>query len=351
MSRNLKDDADHLAMTSPQIATARELVGGGKGILAADESIATIEGRLEKVGLAANEMNRRAYRQMLITTPNLAQWISGAILSDDIFRSRLSDGRPFPVACTEASLITGIKVDTGAKPLAGAPGETVTEGLDGLRDRLTFYVQNGARFAKWRAVIRIGDGIPSSRAVSANAHALARYAALAQESGLVPIVEPEVLMDGNHSLERSAQATRATLHAVFDELVEQRVLLEGIVLKTSMVVAGAQSSKQADVGTVAAATIRLLRETVPAAVPGIAFLSGGQSPELATAHLATMVALGPHPWEITFSFGRALVDPALRAWHGDADLVSAGQDALADRARANSDARLNSATFEEGSAG
>ncbi len=340
MSRNLKNDADHLRMTPSQITTAMELVSGGKGILAADESIATIAGRLEKVGIAATEENRRAYREMLITTPKLSQWISGAILSDDIFRSPLSDGRPFPVACASAGLITGIKVDTGAKPLAGAPGETVTEGLDGLRDRLAFYAKNGARFAKWRAVILIGAGIPSSRALSANAHALARYAALAQEAGLVPIVEPEVLMDGNHSLERSAQATGATLYAVFDELVEQGVLLEEIVLKPNMVVTGAQSSQQADVETVAAATIRLLRQTIPAAVPGIAFLSGGQGPELATAHLAAMVALGPHPWEITFSFGRALVDPALHAWRGDADRVSAGQEALAARARANSEARL-----------
>jgi fructose-bisphosphate aldolase, class I len=321
------------------IATAVELVGGGRGILAADESIATIGGRLEKVGLAATEENRRAYRQMLITTPKLSEWISGAILSDDIFRSQLSDGRPFPVACAEAGLIAGIKVDTGAKPLAGAPGETVTEGLDGLRDRLVFYAQNGARFTKWRAVIRIGDGIPSSRALSANAHALARYAGLAQEAGLLPIVEPEVLMDGNHSLEQSGQATGAALHAVFHHLVEQGVVLEEIVLKTNMVVSGAESLHQADIGTVAAATIRLLRETVPAAVPGIAFLSGGQSPELATAHLAAMLALGPHPWQITFSFGRALVDPALHAWHGDADRVVAGQEALAARARANSEAR------------
>ena len=346
MGRNLKNDADHLRMTSPQIATAMELVSGGKGILAADESIATMGGRLEKVGIAATEENRRAYREMLITTPKLSQWISGAILSDDIFRSTLSDGRPFPVACAEAGILTGIKVDAGAKPLAGAPGETVTEGLDGLRDRLALYAHNGARFAKWRAVIRIGGGIPSSRALSANAHALARYAALAQEAGLVPIIEPEVLMDGNHSLERSAQTTGTTLHAVFDELVEQGVLLEEIVLKTNMVVTGAQSSQQADVETVAAATIRLLRQTVPAAVPGIAFLSGGQSPELATAHLAAMVALGPHPWEITFSFGRALVDPALHAWHGDAARVSAGHEALAARARANSEARSTSATFE-----
>jgi len=345
MGRNLNEDGDDLPMTATQSATALELVSGVKGILAADESIPTITGRLQKVGLAPSEENRRAYREMLITTPKLSQWISGAILSDDIFRSRLSDGRPFPVACAEAGLLTGIKVDAGAKPLAGAPGETVTEGLDGLRDRFAFYVQNGARFAKWRAVIRIGAGIPSSRALSANAHALARYAALSQEAGLVPIVEPEVLMDGDHSLERTAQATGRTLRAVFGALVEQGVSLEEMILKTNMVVSGAQSAQQADVETVAAATVRLLRQTVPAAVPGIAFLSGGQSPELATAHLAAMVALGPQPWEITFSFGRALVDPALQAWRGEAGQVRAGQEALAARARANSEARLTSAAF------
>jgi fructose-bisphosphate aldolase, class I len=318
---------------------ALQLVGRGKGILAADESSATMSGRLEKVGVAGTEENRLAYREMLITTPNLSRWICGVILSDDVFHSDVTDGRPFPAACRDAGLITGIKVDTGAKPLAGAPGETVTEGLDGLRARLAAYARDGARFTKWRAVIRIGPGMPSRRALAANAHALARYAALAQEAGLVPIVEPEVLMEGRHSIERCEEATEATLHAVFRDLAEQGVSLEGIVLKPNMVVPGNDSAQQAGIETVAATTIGVMRRTVPAAVPGIAFLSGGQGPELATAHLASMVALGPHPWELTFSFGRALVDPALEAWRGSPDRVGAGQEALAARARANSEAR------------
>jgi fructose-bisphosphate aldolase class I len=330
-----------------QVATiALRLVSGGKGILAADESSPTMNGRREKVGVPGTEENRRAYREMLITTPNLSRWIIGIIVSDDIFRTQVSDDRPFPQACRDAGLLTGIKVDTGAKPLAGAPGETVTEGLDGLRDRLAAYAQNGARFTKWRAVIRIGAGTPSRRALAANAHTLARYAALAQEAGLVPIVEPEVLMEGKHCMERCAEVTEATLRAVFRELIEQGVLLEGIVLKPNMIVAGIESSQQAGVETVAAATIGVLRRTVPAAVPGIAFLSGGQSPELATAHLAAMVAMGPHPWELTFSFGRALVDPALHAWRGDPDRVVAGQEALAARSRANSEARRTQAALE-----
>jgi fructose-bisphosphate aldolase class I len=315
------------------------LVGNPKGILAADESTNTMNSRLERVGVAGIEENRRAYREMLITTPNLSRWISGVILSDDIFDSHVADGRPFPVACREAGLLTGIKVDIGAKPLAGARGETVTEGLDGLRDRLAAYAQKGARFAKWRAVFQIGGSMPSLRALAANAHALARYAALTQEAGLVPIVEPEVLMEGRHTLEQCEVATEVAIRAVFGELVEQRVCLEGIVLKPNMVVAGNECPQQATVEAVAAATIGLLRRSVPAAVPGIAFLSGGQGPELATAHLAEMVAIGPHPWEVTFSFGRALVGPALEAWRGDPGRVSAGRQALADRSRANSEAR------------
>jgi fructose-bisphosphate aldolase class I len=323
-----------------QMVNALELVCDGKGILAADESTSTMSARLEKVGVAGTEENRRAYREMLITTPNLSRWISGVILSDDIFHACLCDGRPFPVACADAGLMTGIKVDTGAKALAGAPGETVTEGLDGLRERLAAYARDGARFTKWRAVIRVGDAMPSQRALAANAHALARYAGLAQEAGLVPIVEPEVLMEGSHTLEQCEEATIAVLRAVFEQLVEQGVRLDGIVLKPNMVVPGSECPRQASVKMVAAATIGVLRRTVPAAVPGIAFLSGGQGPELATAHLAAMVALGPHPWEVTFSFGRALVDPALQAWRGRADQVRVGQEALAARARANSEARL-----------
>lgn len=315
------------------------LVGNPKGILAADESTNTMSSRLEKVGVAGTEENRRAYREMLITTPNLSRWISGVILSDDIFHSHVADGRPFPVACREAGLLTGIKVDIGAKPLAGAQGETVTEGLDGLRHRLAAYAEKGARFTKWRAVFQIGGSMPSLKALAANAHALARYAALAQEAELVPIIEPEVLMEGGHTLEQCEAATEVAIRAVFGELVDQGVCLEGIVLKPNMVLPGNEAPEQASVEAVAAATIGLLRLTVPAAVPGIAFLSGGQSPELATAHLAEMVALGPHPWEVTFSFGRALVGPALEAWRGDPERVSTGQEALAQRSRANSEAR------------
>ncbi|HEY6377961.1 MAG TPA: class I fructose-bisphosphate aldolase [Candidatus Dormibacteraeota bacterium] len=320
-------------------AIATRMVGGGRGILAADESTATMSGRLEKVGVAGSEEHRRAYREMLITTPDLSKWISGVILSDDILRAQLTDGRPFPAACLDAGVLAGIKVDTGAKPLAHAPGESVTEGLDGLRERLATYVQMGASFTKWRAVIRIGDSTPSQRALAANAHALARYAALAQEAGLVPIVEPEVLMDGDHALERCEDAAAAILRAVFGELVEQGVSLEGMVLKPNMVTAGKDNPRQAAIEEVASATIRVLRRCVPAAVPGIAFLSGGQPPELATAHLAALVAHGPHPWELTFSFGRALVDPALRAWRGDERNVASGQEALAARCRANAEAR------------
>jgi fructose-bisphosphate aldolase class I len=322
-------------------AIAAQMVGGGKGILAADESASTMKGRLEKVGVAGTEDNRRAYREMLVTTPELSRWISGVILSDDIFRAELGDGRPYPDGCRDAGLLAGIKVDTGAKPLAGAPGETVTEGLDGLRERLATCARMGATFTKWRAVIRVGKGTPSPGALAANAHALARYAALAQEAGLVPIVEPEVLMDGPHDLEQCRRATEATLRAVFGELAEQRVLLGGMVLKPNMVTAGNEHPRQADVSAVASATVRLLRDTVPAAVPGIAFLSGGQRPDLATAHLRAMVGLGPHPWELTFSFGRALVDLPLKAWLGEPNRVAAGQEALADRARANAEARLS----------
>jgi fructose-bisphosphate aldolase class I len=320
-------------------ATAAVMVGGKRGILAADESAATMDARLAGAGVVATEIQRRAYREMLITTPGLVHWISGVILSDDIFRARVSDGRAFPDACREAGLLAGIKVDIGARPLAGAAGETVTEGLDNLRARLAQYAELGAAFTKWRAVIRIGAGIPSQRALGANAHALARYACLAQEAGLVPIVEPEVLMDGDHSGERCEQVTDVTLRMIFDELVEQRVLLEGIVLKPNMVIPGADCADPAGIDDVARATVRTLRRTVPAAVPGVAFLSGGQGVELATAHLAAMHRMGPHPWELSFSFGRALVDPALRAWRGDARNVADGQEALAARSRANAEAR------------
>lgn len=324
-------------------AIAALIVGGGKGILAADESTTTMNGRLENVGVSGIEANRRAYREMLITTPDVSRWISGVILSDDIFRARLTDGRPFPDACREAGVLPGIKVDMGAKRLSGAPGETVTEGLDGLRERLQEYAQLGAAFTKWRAVVRIGTALPSHRALVANAHALARYASLAQEAGLVPIVEPEVLMDGDHDLERCRQATETTLRAVFSSLAEQEVSFDGIILKPNMITTGNRCPQQASIESVSRATISVLRNTVPAAIPGIAFLSGGQPPEQATAHLRAMVALGPHPWELTFSFGRALVDLPLRAWLGDRSRVAAGHEALAAGALANADARKHTA--------
>lgn len=318
---------------------ASTMVSGGRGILAADESISTMNSRLQGAGVSPSDEQRRAYREMLLTTPGVSQWISGIILSEDIFTTTMSDGTPFPVACVKAGMLPGIKVDTGAKPLAGAPDETVTEGLDGLRERLESHAASGASFTKWRAVIKIGDGLPTPRAIAANAHALARYAALAQEAGLVPIVEPEVLMTGEHSLDRCAAVTEFTLRSIFVELAAQAVALEGIVLKPNMVVPGDSCAASSTPAQVASATIRTLRRTVPVAVPGIAFLSGGQGVETATTHLAEMNALGPHPWELSFSFGRALVDLALKAWHGDPVLAGDGQHALAERARANAEAR------------
>jgi fructose-bisphosphate aldolase class I len=326
-------------MTDQLRSTAATMVGGGRGILAADESVSTMNKRLEKVGVEPSADNRRAYREMLITTAELAQWISGVILSDDIFRGQLGDGRGFPEACRGAGLLAGIKVDTGAKPLANAPGETVTEGLDNLRSRMEEYASMGAAFTKWRAVINIGEGLPTRRALNANAHAMARYAALAQEAGLVPIVEPEVLMDGDHSIERCAEVTETALQTFFAALADQGVLLEGIVLKPNMVLSGTDAPQQASVEEVAEATARVLKRAVPAAVPGIAFLSGGQGDELATAHLAALNRLGPLPWELSFSFGRALVDAALKAWRGNASQSPAGQQALAGRASANAMAR------------
>ena len=326
-------------MTEQLRTIARTMVGGGRGILAADESITTMNKRLAKVGVEQTEENRQAYREMLLTTPRLSEWISGVILSDDVFRGRMSDGRPFPDAAADAGILPGIKVDTGAKPLANAPGETVTEGLDGLRGRLKEYASMGAQFTKWRAVIDIGAGLPTPRAIEANAHAMARYAALVQEAGLVPIVEPEVLMDGDHTIERCAEVTEMTHHAFFGALNAAGVLLEGMVLKPNMVVSGVGNARQAGVEEVAEATVTVLKRTVPAAVPGIAFLSGGQSDDVATAHLAAMNKLGAMPWELSFSFGRALVAAALEAWHGLAAQSVAGQEALATRSRANAMAR------------
>jgi len=321
-------------------ATARALVAPGKGILAADESGGTIEKRFKSIGVSSTEEHRRDYREMLFTTEGAAEFISGVILFDETIRQRGAAGTPLIDALTSQSIIPGIKVDTGAKPLAGAPGETVTEGLDGLRDRLGEYRELGARFAKWRAVITIGDGIPSSYCIAANAHALGRYAALCQEVGLVPIVEPEVMMDGDHTIERCFDATAATLEAVYAELFAQRVDLEGTLLKPNMVLSGSDCPRQAGVEEVADVTLRCFRATVPVAVPGIVFLSGGQSDAVATAHLDAMNRRGPHPWELSFSYGRALQAPALRAWGGDPANVAAGKAAFLHRARCNGAARF-----------
>jgi fructose-bisphosphate aldolase, class I len=316
-------------------ATAQAMVSRPRGILAADESIGTMSSRLEKAGVPATAENRRAYRELLVTTPDLHSGISGVILSDETFNQKLSDGNSFPLAVHALNILPGIKVDTGAKPLAGAPGEKVTEGLDGLRERLADYVSRGARFAKWRAVIIIGEGKPSVRALRANAHALARYAALCQEAVVVPIVEPEVLMDGDHTIDRCAEVTAETLRHVVAELAEAGVDLAGTVLKPNMVVPGTTSGQQASPEEVAERTVATLLAVLPETLAGVAFLSGGQSPEVATANLAAMQQYTT-PWPLTFSFGRALVDPALKAWHGDPARVAAGQQALADRVGPNS---------------
>ena len=321
---------------------ARALVAPGRGILAADESSGTIEKRFKSIDVESTEENRRAYREMLFTTPGMGEFVSGVILYDETIRQSASDGTPFTEVLRRQGAIPGIKVDKGAKALAGAPGEQVTEGLDGLRERCAEYRELGARFAKWRAVIAIDDGIPSDYCIRANAHALARYAAQSQEQDLVPIVEPEVLMDGDHTIERCYEATVRTLHAVYHELHLQQVALEGTLLKPNMVLSGKDCAVQASVEEVAEATVKALSETVPAAVPGIVFLSGGQSDEAATAHLNAMNALGAHPWELSFSYGRALQAPALKAWRGDAANVGAGQAAFYHRAKLNSLARSGS---------
>lgn len=314
--------------------TAQALLAPPRGILAVDESPGTMSQRLERVGVAPTATARRDYREMLLTTPELARSISGAIFADETFGQELSDGRSVSQACSDAGVLAGIKVDTGAKPLAFTPGETVTEGLDGLRDRLTDYASRGAAFAKWRAALALDDDLPTDRAVGVNAHALGRYAALCQEAGIVPIVEPELVMDGAHTIERCAEATVYVLDAVFAALHAQGVDLAGIVLKPNMVVAGTTCPRQPTVAEVAAATLQVLRGHVPEAVAGIAFLSGGQPPEVATAHLAAIAAEST-PWQVTFSFGRALVDPALRAWAGERARWQAGQAALDGRVRAN----------------
>jgi fructose-bisphosphate aldolase class I len=316
---------------------ARAIVAEGKGILAADESDGTIKKRFDSIGVESTEENRRAYRDLLFTTEGVEEYISGVILFDETIRQKSTDGTPFPQLLESKGIIPGIKVDKGAKPLALAEDETITEGLDGLRDRLAEYRELGARFTKWRAVVSIGKGIPSEYCIWTNAHALARYAALSEEAGLVPIVEPEVLMDGDHTLERSFEVTSRTLHAVFTELRDQRVQPEGILLKPNMVLSGYECPDQASDEEVAEETLRCFRRHVPAAVPGIVFLSGGQSDEQATARLSTMNALGPHPWQLSFSYGRALQAPALKAWGGEN--VEAAQRAYYHRAKMNSAAR------------
>jgi fructose-bisphosphate aldolase class I len=327
-------------------ATARALVAPGKGILAADESSGTIKKRFDSISVESTETNRRDYREMLFSAENVGDYISGVILYDETIRQDAADGTPLVKLLESQGIIPGIKVDLGAKPLAGADGETVTEGLDGLRERLGEYHTLGARFAKWRATYSITDTLPSAYCIDVNAHALARYAALCQEAGIVPIVEPEVLMDGEHTIDRSYEVTSVVLDALYEALFVQRVRLEGTLLKPNMVLSGYSCSQQASVLEVADATVRCFRATVPAAVPGIVFLSGGQTDELATAHLNGMNQLGDLPWQLSFSYGRALQAPALKAWKGEAANVDAGRDAFLHRAKLNSAARSGSYTSD-----
>ena len=321
--------------------TAMALVAEGKGILAADETVPTLTKRFATLKIESTEDSRRAYREMFFTTPDAAEFISGVILQDETIRQKNASGIPLAEVLSKQGIIPGIKVDSGAKVLAGSPEEKMTEGLDGLRDRLKEYAAMGARFAKWRAVIRITDALPSPMCVRVNAHALARYAALCQEQGIVPIVEPEVLMDGSHTIERCEEVTGSVLYAVFQALFEQSIRLEGMLLKPNMVISGKECSRKASVEEVATATLRCLRRHVPAAVPGIVFLSGGQSDVLATAHLNAINKLDlPKPWKISFSYGRALQDPAIEAWHGKQQNLKTGQQAFYHRAECNSVAAL-----------
>ena len=321
------------------IDTARTLVADDKGLLAMDESTPTCNKRFAKLDIPQTEEYRRAYRELLVTTSGLGQAISGAILYDETIHQHTRDGIPLIQVILDAGIIPGIKVDAGAKALAGHPGEKITEGLDGLRDRLQAYAQMGARFAKWRAVLTIGSDIPNRGCIEANAQSLARYAALCQEAELVPIVEPEVLMDGAHTLERCSAVTEDVLQTVFNQLYTQRVLLEGIILKPNMVLPGLTCPQQATVEAIADATVQCLLRTVPAAVPGIAFLSGGQSAELASARLNAMNVRFKAPWALTFSFGRAIQQPALELWQGKEVNVAAAQQALLHRAKCNGAAR------------
>jgi fructose-bisphosphate aldolase class I len=325
---------------------ARALVADGKGILAADESDGTIKKRFDSIGTESTEDNRRAYRNLLFTTPGAEEYISGVILFDETIRQNALDGTPFPKLLESKGVIPGIKVDKGAKPLPFAEGETITEGLDGLRGRLEEYYGLGARFAKWRATYSITDELPSEYCIWTNAHALARYAALCQEAGLVPIVEPEILQDGTHTIERSYHVACRVLGALFTELSDQRVDIEGTLLKPNMVLSGYAASNRAGADEVAEWTLKCFYKHVPAAVPGIVFLSGGQSDEDATAHLNAMNASGPHPWQLSFSYGRALQSPALKAWAGKPDQVEAGQRAYYHRAKLNSAARTGVYTPE-----
>ncbi len=320
--------------------TANALVAPGKGILAADESNSTIKKRFDIIKLEATPENRHAFRQMLFTTAGANEFISGVILYDETTCQQATNGNPFPQLLAAQGLIPGVKADIGYEALAGCPGEQITRGLDDLRTRLTAYRALGIRFAKWRAIINIGAGLPSRASLQANAHALARYAAICQELEIVPVVEPEVLMEGDHSLESCAEVTAATLRAVYEQLHEQKVLLEGTLLKPNMIMPGKLYSQRATPEQIAEATIQCFRRAVPAAVPGIVFLSGGQTPVEATVNLNAMNALGSWPWQLSFSYGRALQEPPLRAWQGKADLMTAGQQAYLHRARCNSAARF-----------
>lgn len=323
-------------MTTQLQEIANSMVSDGKGILAADESTGTIKKRFDSIGVECTEDNRRDYREMLFRcTDAMRHYISGVILFDETSRQKAADGTPLIQLISEVGAVPGIKVDKGAQNLANAPGEKLTEGLDGLRERFIEYYALGARFAKWRAVITIGDGIPSRYCINTNAHALARYAALAQEANIVPIVEPEVLMDGSHTIERMNEVTEAALIALYANLREQRVVLEGTILKPNMVLSGTDCTAQADVEEVAERTVSCLKRTVPAAVPGICFLSGGQSDEDATAHLSAMSASYDVPWKLSFSYGRALQAAALKAWAGKTDNTAAAQHAFSHRAKMN----------------
>jgi fructose-bisphosphate aldolase class I len=320
---------------------AQAMVAAGKGIIAIDESNTTIKKRFDGVSIECTEDSRRAYREMLLTTPHLGDHISGAILYDETLRQSTKAGVPFTKVMLDNGILPGIKVDKGPQPLAGFPGELVTEGLDGLRERLQEYARLGAKFAKWRAVITIGEDMPSSTCIDANCHSLARYAALCQEAGIVPMVEPEVLMDGSHDIEVCYDVTEVTLRSLFASLYEQNVMLEGTILKASMVVSGKDCPEQASVDEVAEATVRCLKASVPASLPGIVFLSGGQSDEQATAHLNAMNQIGPHPWPLSFSYGRAMQTAALKLWAKDmkANFADA-QKTVALRARENGLAAL-----------